>query len=494
MAIAITTDTFSDDDYARFAGRLVDQVEHLSRICDEPGFGEGPTTIGAELEVPIIGPDHRPCPCNTDVLNTLADPRATVEIARFNVEFNLTPVPAAGQPFTTLGNEMHELLSAGSAAAEVQGARLMPIGILPTVSPDDVTRDAMTDAARYRALDRQVGRLRGGPARIAIHGEEPLSLAYDGVMLEGANTSCQIHLRVSAARFADTYNAAQLATPIAVALSGNSPVFLDHLLWDETRIAVFKQSVEARTVDDLVWRRPARVAFGHGWVRRGAPELFAESVRLHQPLFPVCDDAPPDSPTSRAPRLAELRLHQGTIWRWNRAIYDPSEGGHLRIEFRALPSGPTNLDMMANAAFLVGLTLGIRDSIDGFIFGCPFLMTEMSFYRAARDGMDAVMLWPDGVGTSPRERPVRALAEALLPLADSGLASIGVDVEERSRLLGVIEGRLHNGQTGARWQRAALRALRARHSRSEALTRLVGEYAARYDSGEPVHHWAPVDS
>lgn len=148
--------------------------------------------------------------------------------------------------------------------------------------------------------------------------------------------------------------------------------------------------------------------------------------------------------------------------------------------------------MMANAALLVGLTMGIRDAIDGFTLGCPFLMTEMSFYRAARDGLDAVMLWPDGVGTSPKERPVRALADALLPLADSGLASLGVDVEERGRLLGVIAGRLQSGRTGARWQRDSLRTLRGKFSRREALGRLVEEYAARYDSGEPVHHWAAV--
>jgi len=492
VAIAITKDTFTEEDHARFAGRLVDQVAHLSRLCDEPGFGEGPATLGAELEVPIVGTDRRPCPCNTEVLRALDDRRATVEIARFNVEFNLTPVPAAGRPFTALGAEMAELLTAGTQAAATHGSRLLPVGILPSVMPEDVTRAAMTDVARYRALERQVGRLRGGPARVTIHGEEPLSMAYDGIMLEGANTSCQLHLRVSAAQFADTYNAAQLATPIAVALSGNSPVFLDHLLWDETRVAVFKQSVEARTLDDLAWRRPARVAFGHGWVRRGAPELFAEGVRLHQPLFPVCDDDAPDAPDAEAPRLPELRLHQGTIWRWNRAIYDPAAGGHLRIEFRALPSGPTITDMMANAALLIGLTVGIRDAIDGFMFGCPFLMAETSFYRAARDGMDAVMLWPDGVGTSPKERPVRALAEVLLPVADRGLAALGVDVEERGHLLGVIATRLQNGQSGARWQRNALRTLRARVPRSAALARLVEEYAGRYDSGEPVHRWSAV--
>ncbi len=493
MAIAITQDTFSDEDHARFAGRLIDQVAHLSRICDEPGFGAGPTTLGAELEVPIVGPNQRPCPCNFDVLNALGDPRATVEIARFNVEFNLTPVPAAGQPFTAIGNEMRELLAAGDAAATMHGSRLLPVGILPSVLPEDLTRSAMTDVPRYRALERQVGRLRGGPARIAIHGEEPLALEYDGVMLEGANTSYQLHLRTSAEQFADTYNAAQLATPIAVALAGNSPVFLDHLLWDETRIAVFKQSVEARTADDLVWRRPARVAFGHGWVRRGAPELFAEGVRMHEPLFPVCDDDLPDAPDALAPRLPELRLHQGTIWRWNRAIYDPSDGGHLRIEFRSLPSGPSIIDMMANAALLIGLTVGIRDSIDGFIFGCPFLMAEMSFYRAARDGMDAVMLWPDGVGTSPKARPVRALAQSLLPLADRGLATLGVDIAERARLLGVISNRIDSGQSGARWQRSALRRLRAKMPRRDALDRLVEAYAARYDTEQPVHAWPAVE-
>ena len=176
---------------------------------------------------------------------------------------------------------------------------MLPVGILPSVMPEDVTHAAMTDLPRYRALERAVTRLRGGPAHIRIQGEEPLAIEADGVMMEGANTSFQVHLRVPADRFADTYNAAQLATLVAVAVSGNSPVFLDHLLWEETRIAVFKQSVDARTADDLAWHRPARVAFGHGWVRKGAHELFADAVRMHQPIFPVCDEEYVDHPDDR---------------------------------------------------------------------------------------------------------------------------------------------------------------------------------------------------
>ncbi|MCC7054410.1 MAG: hypothetical protein IT355_14170 [Gemmatimonadaceae bacterium] len=491
MSIAITRDTFSDDDYARFAARLAEQVAHLARTCRRPGFGDGPATIGAELELPLVGPDWCPQPCNLAVLAELADPRATVEIARFNLELNLTPQPAAGTPFTALGAEMHTLLHALGTVAARHDARVLPIGILPSVRHADVTHTAMTDLPRYRALERAVTRLRGAPAHIRIVGEEPLAIEDDGVMLEGANTSFQVHLRVPASEYADTYNAAQLATIIAVGVGGNSPVFLDHLLWDETRIAVFKQSVDARTAGDLAWHRPARVAFGHGWVRRSAHELFADAVRMHPPIFPVCDDEE-DAPDAPVPRLAELRLHLGTVWRWNRAIYDCTGDGHLRIEFRALPGGPTVTDMLASAAYMLGLTVGLRDDIDMLVHGMPFALAETSFYRAARDGIDARILWPAVSGVSPQECNLRTLALALLPVAERGLTTLGVDAGERTRLLGVIADRVTTGQTGARWQRNALHALRAYLPRPAALAALVAAYAARADTGAPVHTWSPV--
>lgn len=493
MSIAITRDTFSDGDYARFSARLDTQLEHLARVCARAGFGDGPATIGAELELPLVGADGRPSACNAAVLSDLNDPRGTFEIARFNIELNLTPLPAAGAPFTTLGLEITDLLRSLHKVTARHGARTLPIGILPSVMLEDVTRDAMTDLPRYRALERAVTRLRNGPAHVRIQGEEPLAIEADGVMLEGANTSFQVHLRVPAARYADTYNAAQLATLVTVAIAGNSPVFLDHLLWEETRIAVFKQSVDARTTDDLTWHRPARVAFGHGWVRRGAAELFTEAVRLHPPIFPICDDEESDHPDADVPRLPELRLHQGTVWRWNRAIYDCHGSGHLRIEYRALPGGPTTPDMMANAAFMLGLTMGLADDIESRITGIPFALAETSFYRAARDGMNAVLLWPHVRGNSPRESPVRELAATLLRLADHGLTTLGVAPEERSRYLGVIADRVSSGKTGARWQRSALYTLRRGHpSRRAALGRLVAEYAARADTQAPVHTWTPV--
>ncbi|MDX2183225.1 MAG: hypothetical protein SFW08_04495 [Gemmatimonadaceae bacterium] len=486
MAIAIDRDAFSPAEYEQFSAVLTQQLEQLGQVLATPGFGEGPVTLGAELEMPLIGPRGEARPVNVDVLARLNDPRATVEIARFNLELNLTPVPAAGRPFRAIGAEIDALLDGIHRAGAALDARPMPVGILPSLTRADVGAGSLTGKPRYLALERAILSQRSGPARIHIDGAEPLQTTHDSVTFEGANTSFQLHLRVSAAQYADTYNAAQIVTPIAVALAGNSPIFLDHLLWDETRIALFKQSMEHRSAEELAWHRPSRVSFGSGWVRRGALELFAESVRMHPPIFPVCASAPD---AHSPPHLPELRLHQGTVWRWNRAVYDPDAGGHLRIEFRALPSGPTTRDMLANAAFLVGATVGLRDEIDHILQGCPFLMADTSFYRAARDGLGATLLWPSRTGLSPRERTIPDLVHALLPVADAGLTSLGVDAGERAEHLGVIADRLARGQTGARWQRGALDVLRRRCTRAEAPRQLVLAYAERAASGAPVHEW-----
>lgn len=486
MALAISHDAFDVQDYARFHDVCVAQLRVLRELCADPSFGAGPATLGAELELPLVDAAGHPAMVAPQVLAD-ADPRLTVEIARYNLEANLTPLAAAGRPFTAIAREMDEVLALVAARAAPHGAAPLPIGILPTVRREHTTRAAMTDLPRYRALEEAVRRMRGGPARLRISGDDELHVEDDGVMLEGANTSFQLHLRVSAGDYADTYNAAQLATPVVLALAGNSPLFLGHRLWDETRIVVFKQSVETRSATEREWHRPSRVAYGHGWVRRGLPEIFAEGVRMHPPLFPVTSGLPPEA--GDPPLLSELRLHQGTVWRWNRAVYDPSAGGHLRIELRALPSGPTAADMAANAAFLLGLTLGLRDGIEERLAGCPFLMCDTSFYRAARDGVEAKLLWPTREGPTPRERAVPELADKLLPIAAEGLAALGVDADEANAALGVISARLASGGTGARWQRAAFARLKETVPGPQVLPTLVREYAARAATGTPVHTW-----
>jgi hypothetical protein len=440
--------------------------------------------MGAELEACLIDNAARPLPRNQAVLDLVADPRITLELNRYNLELNASPVPLAGCPFTALAGDLGSLLARTGDAARTQHGRIALIGILPTIDRAHLDLGMVTDAVRYRALDRGLRRLRRGPFRIQIAGGEPLELTTEHVTAEGANTSFQVHLRVAPGAFTRVYNAAQLATAPVLAAAGNSPTFLGRRLWEETRIALFKQSVEDR--DGAGPRRgPARAAFGTGWLRGGALEQFTESVRRHEPLLPFVSDAPSGP---GVPPLDELRLHQGTVWRWNRAIYDPSAGGHLRIEMRALPAGPTLTDMLANAAFLIGLTLWLADRDERWTYAVPFERAEHGFYRAAQHGLAAQLTWPDD-RAGVRTVPAAELVPGLLPAARQGLLDAGVAAAEADPLLGVIGARAASGQTGAAWQRTALAAAERGRGRDQALAVMLGRYLSCAATGQPVHTW-----
>jgi hypothetical protein len=356
---------------------------------------------------------------------------------------------------------------------------------------------------RYRALNSGLRRLRRDPFCIRVAGADPLELTSADVGLEGANSSFQIHLRVDPAKFTRTYNAVQLATAPVLAVSGNSPTFLGHRLWDETRIAVFKQAVDDRQSTGPR-RRLARTALGTGWLRGGPLELFTEAVRLHQPLLPALHPPPPPVPGGlglsarggwQAPPLDELRLHQGTVWRWNRAIYDPTSGGHLRIEMRALPAGPTMIDMLANAAFLIGLSLWVAGQDQQWTYALPFERADHGFYRAAQHGLSAQLTWPAWRRDQIRTVHAAKLVAELVPTARQGLLQAGVAAAEADTLLDVISARAASGQTGAAWQRATLAAAERRHDRERALAVMFDRYLRCADTGLPVHTWpAPARS
>jgi gamma-glutamyl:cysteine ligase YbdK (ATP-grasp superfamily) len=501
MGTDIDQEEFEEGDYSRFAERLGECLSALGQLLERPGFGAGPATLGAELELFLVDGAARPLPHNQAIRAAAADARVTVELDRFNLELNASPVQLAGRPFATLGGELNVLLDRVADAARHHAGRLALIGILPTLSRADLGPGVMTDVPRYRALNSGLRRLRQDRFRIRVAGEDPLELATEDVALEGANSSFQVHLRVDPADFTRTYNAVQLATAPVLAVSGNSPTFLGHRLWEETRIAVFKQSVDDRHGHGPR-RRLARTALGTGWLRGGALELFAESVRLHQPLLPASHQpllpvvgGPEQSGGAgwQAPPLDELRLHQGTVWRWNRAIYDPTSGGHLRIEMRALPAGPTVIDMLANAAFLIGLSLWLAGQDQQWTYALPFERADHGFYRAAQHGLSARLSWPAGHRDQMRTVAAAKLVPELVPAARHGLLQAGVAAAEADALLAVISARAASGQTGAVWQRATLAAARRRHDPERALAVMLNHYLQYAETGLPVHTW-PIAS
>ena len=488
MGLNIDRDHFEEDDYARFSQRLREDMRALAELFSREHFGVGAPSLGAELEMSMVGATCRPRPINERVLADTCDPRFTVELNRFNLECNTLPIALARTPFSSLGKQLDECLTRLRAIARAHDARIALTGILPTLTAADLESSAMTNLPRYRALSSGIRRLRREPFHVRIDGEDPLDIHCDDVTYEGANTSLQIHLRVNPAEFGAVYNAVQLATAPALAVSVNSPTFLGHRLWQETRVALFKQAVDDRPPNHGPRRGVPRVCFGLGWLKRGALELFEESIELHEPLLPVMTDEDPVAVTRAGgiPLLGELRLHQGTVWRWNRAVYDPAAGGHLRVEMRALPSGPTVADMMASATFLVGLALDLSRS-PALLDPVPFEVAECNFYRAAQHGLAAELLWPRGKGLLAIG--ARKLVHELLPVARRGLLHAEIDAGECERLLEIIERRATTGQTGAQWQRSRLAALEDKLGRKEALVRMLGEYLDHSDLGAPVHTW-----
>jgi gamma-glutamyl:cysteine ligase YbdK (ATP-grasp superfamily) len=490
VGLIVDRSTFSEAEYAHAAARLRENLDALRILLARPEFGRGAASIGAEIEMCIVDDDAQALPVNQEILSASFDPHLQLELNRFNLEYNLSPVAAAGTPFSAMQAELVEACSELDKIAGRLGGRIVPIGILPTLRLDQLQGTAMTDRDRYRALQAGIKRIRQEDFRIRIDGAEPLAVQCDSVTMEGANTSFQIHLRVEPADFARCYNAAQLVTPLALAVAANSPFLLGHSLWDETRIALFKQAVDTRPSSPHAWRRASRVTFGHGWLRHGAYELFAEACYLYRVLIPLCgdEDVVGIAGSGGIPELLELRMQQGTIWNWNRAIYDSAGGGHLRIEFRALPSGPTPVDLMAGTAFLLGLTVGMSDRMESLLPAFPFRYAEYNFYRAAQHGLDAELLWPSLTEPSPTTHAAADLCRRHLGIADEGLARLGVEAGERKRLLGLISDRLDSGTTPAAWQRRTLAKL-GNVNRDAALKELVERYLEGCRSGRPVTEW-----
>lgn len=475
---------FSLSDKQTFNQRLQMQISELRDYLSDPVFNHNKASLGAEVELFLVDPEGRPACYSDTFMQSLKTPLIQEELNQYNLELNLSPVNAKGKPFSIMQNELEKLTDLVQSQAETEQMDIVTTGILPTLQATHLSEEFITKRPRYQALNNVLSNMKSSPFEVAIAGQDELNFSADQITLEGANTSMQVHLRVPQDRFADLYNAAQIATSFALAVSGNSPTMLGKRLWQETRIALFKQSIDTRDQSATEWRQPARVPFGMGWIRSGAWEIFAQSVSLYPTLIPYLFD-------EQELKFQELNLHHGTVYSWNRAILAPDKDPHLRIEFRALPAGPTAIDMMANAAFIVGLTLGLEKHIAELTAKLPFEYAEYNFYRAAQQGLSANILWPKKDRFSIQQQPVHLILDGMLALAEKGLVSIGVEQAEVSRLLAVVQNRLANRQTGSKWQLNYLENYtKGMHSKNtDPFQMMLKQYIANMRAGDPVSTW-----
>ncbi|MFW0789133.1 glutamate--cysteine ligase [Gordonia sp. CPCC 205333] len=500
MGADVSKRTFTGADRVRFRHQVSRGTEAIARMLAEGLFtdqGQPPEPLlGMEVELNLVDAEMAPALANAAVLDTIADPDFQTELAQFNIEINVAPRPLHDDEMVGLEQKLRASLNSAEARAAAKDTHLVMTGMLPTLRPEHLTHDAISANPRYGVLNEQIFAARGEDITIDIagiefpvgHALEQLHLVCDTIVPEAACTSLQLHLRLAPEDFAAHWNAAQAIAGVQVGIAGNSPFFAGAALWHESRIPVFEQATDTRPLELKNQGVRPRVWFGERWITT-IFDLFEENTRYFPALLPVSSDDDPLAILDAAeiPILDELRLHNGTVYRWNRPVYDVVDGqAHLRVENRVLPAGPTVIDTMANAAFYYGLLRGLVDQDRPIWSQMSFDAAAENLHAGAREGFAAQLYWPTVGWVRPDELTLRKL----LPTADAGLDTFGVSHKARSRYLSVIEGRCQSRQSGSEWQRRAVSAREeAGDDRVSALAGMLADYVELMHEGEPAHTW-----
>ncbi|PIE24175.1 MAG: hypothetical protein CSA62_05055 [Planctomycetota bacterium] len=471
-----------------FMRALLEDLHALELMLKRDDIESGVRRIGAEQEVFLVDSGCRPAPVGPEILERVNHPLLTTEIGRFNLEANLVPLEFGGNCLSQMEAGIGELVQIARDAAAELGVELVLVGILSTLKLRDLCLANMSPCSRYFELNRVVSRMRGGDFHLLIKGIDELDIKHDNVMLEAVNTSFQVHFQVAPDEFAKLYNLAQLATAPMLAAAANSPLLLGKKLWRETRIAVLQHSVDVRSKAHSRRGHRPRVRFGESWVQDGVLEIFKEDIARYRVMFggEISEDPLAVLEEGRVPELNALRMHNGTVYRWNRPCYGVHEGkAHLRIENRVIPSGPTIQDEVANAAFFFGLVSGMSQVYEDLPQRLAFEDAKNNFLQAARQGLKAQFTWLDGHLLSAQD----LILSELLPIAWDGLEKSGILKTDIERYLGLIEARVQSGRTGAQWQLDSCAQLGTEAKldrRQQCLTRSILDQ--QWD-GKPGHQW-----
>ncbi|HEX2902361.1 MAG TPA: glutamate-cysteine ligase family protein [Jatrophihabitans sp.] len=490
MGEDVDSTEFTGRDRQRYREKVRRCLDVFARMLTESKFDFDHPMTGLEIEFNLIDAEHNPAMKNAAVLEAIANPDFQTELGQFNIEINVKPRELHGQSSDELERDLRASLNDAEHRAASQGAHIVMIGILPTLLSAHLSSDVLSDNARYAMLQQQIFAARGEDLHIDIDGPERLSSYSDSIAPEAACTSVQFHLQVSPQEYANNWNAAQAMAGVQLALGANSPYLFGKELWRETRVVLFEQSTDTRPAELKTQGVRPRVWFGERWIN-SIFDQFEENVSYFPAILPVCDVEDPVEVLNRGdiPQLQELRMHNGTIYRWNRPVYDVYRNKpHLRVENRVLPAGPTVVDILANGAFYYGLLRTLAEEDRPIWTRLSFAAAADNFYAGARHGINATLYWP-GLGEVPATELV---LRRLLPMAYEGLARWGVAGDVQDRLLGIIEQRCITHLNGAEWQTSVVHRLEKENrnlDRPDALRQMLGRYVENMHTNQPVHTW-----
>lgn len=471
-----------------FMKALLNETQALELMLEKSMFESDVRRIGAEQEMFLVDKARLPSRCALELLDQLDDERFTHEIALYNLEANLSPQVLGGNCLSRMEAEANEVYEMACHKAVAMSKDIVLVGILPTLNRSYLDLDSMVPVPRYRALNDALVRLRGSQFNLSLQGKDQLDFKHDNVMLEACNTSFQVHFQVAPDEFANLYNIAQAVTGPLMAAAVNSPMLLGKRLWHETRIAVFEHSIDARSDVHQARGLAPRVHFGDSWVNESVLEIFKEDIARFRVILTTDYEEDPIGlvQEGKVPKLNALRLHNGTVYRWNRACYGPTgDLPHLRIENRILPSGPSVLDEVANAAFFFGMMSGVAAEVEDIREVMAFDDAKTNFFAAAREGLKAQFTWFGG-----EQAPAADLIlSTLVPLARKGLSVSGIDEADIDRYMGVIEARVGSGRTGAKWLLDSLKGMGSQGTLEERMRNVTSGAIDYQQRGLPVHEW-----
>ena len=299
--------------------------------------------MGLEIELNLTEETGDPAMNNAHVLEMIADPAWQTELAQFNIEINIPPRTLEGGVLAELEAEVRASLNhAEDGRQEGATPRLLMVGILPTLRRGHARRARCS--APTRATSCSTSRSSPPAGRTCTS----RSTASSGCRCTRTRSPPRRRARASSctststrSAFAGTGTRRKCIAGVQLAVGANSPFFFG------TR-AVARDAHRAVRAGD---RHPLGGAQGAGRapagvVRRALDHLDLRPVRGERPLLPVAAAdrrrrGPGRGAASAATRRSwqELRLHNGTIYRWNRPIYDVVRGRpHLRVENR-VPAG-----------------------------------------------------------------------------------------------------------------------------------------------------------
>lgn len=469
---------------------LLQDVAAMEKMLNDGLFESDIQRIGAEQELHFANKSWQAAPVAMKVLEELKDdPRFTTELAKFNLEINLDPIVFEGECLRRLEHDLYVQLKRVEMTARRFESHALLVGVLPTIRQRDIDLKNLTPLPRYKIMMDTLSKLRNGNFDFRIEGTDQLITSFDHPMFEAVTASFQVHYQLAPENFSNAYNWAQAITAPVLAAATNSPILLGRRLWRESRIALFRQSVDVRNESQHFRQTPSRVSFGTNWVGDSVLDIFKDIIARHRLLLISTrkENAVEVLKEGKTPKLYGLNVHSGTVYKWNRACYGITDGKpHLRIENRVLPSGPTIVDEVANTAFWLGLMHGMPKEYAKISEKMSFDSAKGNFIKAARQGLGAAFRWPGSSKFVPADE---LILKELLPIAKEGLQKANLLQKDVDHYLEIIEERVSTGRTGSQWLVSSYENLLKNNSSNDALTAVTAGLSKRQQLGLPVHTW-----